>query len=443
MSALARWFLHSGKKVMGYDKTPSALTEKLEAEGIEVIFDEKEGALFSEIIDKKDAVLVVYTPAIPADHPQLAYFTAHKYALHKRSQVLGALTQHDFNISVAGTHGKTTISAMLTHIFYKAHHHVVGFVGGELSNYGRNIIINDQSTSDKVLITEADEFDRSFHSLHPNIAIVSSADPDHLDVYHSHTAMYQAFTDFIARLPDRGLLIIKDELQTKLLNDLEKDLVVISYGLANGIVQAQNITIEDGYFVFDYLGQDININQVRLQIAGFHNVENALAAITTSLHCDITPDEIKNALASFKGVKRRFEYIIKQEDLVFIDDYAHHPVEIRSLLQSVRQIYPNKKLTVVFQPHLFSRTQDFADGFAESLSLADELLLLEIYPAREQPIPGVDATLIFDKLQLANKWIVPRNELVKKLQSLGPEVLVTLGAGDIDRMVKPIKEALI
>lgn len=432
MSALARYFKSIGAQVSGYDKTPTALTDELKSEGIDVVFED-DLSLYPREVD-----MVVYTPAIPKDHKGLNFYRDNNYSLKKRSEVLGIISADKFTIAVAGSHGKTTVSSMIAHILTQSGFGCSAFLGGIAVNYNSNYI---QGKSDVVVI-EADEFDRSFHRLVPDMAVITAVDTDHLDIYGTKEAIDEAFIEFTNKISEEGFLVIKthqsinDSLPVLdkafyALNDTEADVYCSKYWIVDG-----------GYlFNVNYYGKEIK--GFRLNIGGYHNIENAIAAITVALELKITEENIKSALASFKGIKRRFEKVFENDKVTFIDDYAHHPEEIRVFLESVREIYPKRKITAVFQPHLFTRTRDLAEGFAAALSIADEVVLLDIYPAREQPIEGVTSQLIFDKLSCKNKISVAKSQLVSAIKELNTvDVLVTIGAGDIDKYLTGIKEVV-
>ncbi len=439
MSAIARWFVHEGFQVSGYDRTPSPLTEELIAEGMNVSFEDTVSSIPAEIKNSTSQNLIIWTPAIPKDSLQLAFFKENSYTLHKRSEILGMITRDFHTIAVAGTHGKTTTSSMIAHLLKSAGKPVTALLGGITQNYQSNLILSEKKSKETPLVVvEADEFDRSFLRLHPNEAVVTSTDPDHLDIYGDETTILEGFRQFIQLIDRKGKLFI----QSNALERLEiKTLPSIStkvYGLRSSGIAAANIQARTHSFTFDYQDGKTEIKGLELFIPGFHNVENALAAIAVVLGHQVSEDQIRKGLASFKGVKRRFEIHVNEVDRVFIDDYAHHPEEIKSCLSSVRSMFPGKKLTVIFQPHLFSRTQDFASGFSESLSLADEVLLLDIYPARELPIPGVNSEMLLDAIEARQKSVISKENLLEHLKNQTPEVLVTLGAGDIDRLVPVI-----
>lgn len=441
MSAIARWFVHEGFTVSGYDRTPSPLTAELIAEGMKISFEDTVSSIPAEIKNSTSENLIIWTPAIPKNSAQLAFFTENSYTLHKRSEILGMITRDFHTIAVAGTHGKTTTSSMIAHLLKSADKPVTAFLGGITQNYQSNLILSAKKSKETPLVVvEADEFDRSFLRLHPNEAVVTSTDPDHLDIYGDETTILEGFRQFIQLIDRKGKLFI----QSNALERLEiKTLPSIStkvYGLRSSGIAAANIQARTRSFTFDYQDGKTEIKGLEIFIPGFHNVENALAAIAVVLGHQVSEDQIRKGLASFKGVKRRFEIHVNEANHVFIDDYAHHPEEIKSCLSSVRSMFPGKKLTVIFQPHLFSRTQDFAGGFSESLSLADEVLLLDIYPARELPIPGVNSEMLLDAIEARQKSVINKENLLEYLKNQEPEVLVTLGAGDIDRLVPIISD---
>lgn len=434
MSALARYFHSKGVKVSGYDKTPSSLTKELEQEGMSIHYEERVDLI------PKDVELVVYTPAVPKDHKELVYYQQKGYKVVKRSDVLQIATESSFNICIAGTHGKTTITTMVAHLLRHTGYDCNAFLGGISVNYGTNFWSSERNVS----VVEADEYDRSFLKLSPDIAIITAMDPDHLDIYGTAEAMEQAFIDFSGKIKKGGLLISKFGLKR------EKELKGtrhLTYSVQNksADAHAENIKMMNGSYEFDVVIKDKKIEKVNLNIGGMHNVENAIAAITAVSSLNIDKEKIKAAVADFRGVKRRFEYIIKEKDLVFIDDYAHHPEELRALISSAKSLFNEKKCTVIFQPHLYTRTRDLADGFAEVLDMADEVILLPIYPARELPIAGVSSQMILDKMKNKNKKVLDKEELknwIRKDFNKKGKVLITAGAGDIDLLVEPIKELL-
>ena len=434
MSALARYFHSKGVSVGGYDKTPSSLTKELEQEGMKIHYEENVDLI------PKDAELVVYTPAVPKEHKELVYYQKNGFKVVKRSDVLQIATESSFNICIAGTHGKTTITTMVAHLLRHTGYGCNAFLGGISVNYGTNFWSSERNVS----VVEADEYDRSFLKLSPDVAVITAMDPDHLDIYGTAEAMEQAFIDFSDRIKEGGLLISKFGL--KRAKDL-KGTRHLTYSVQNhnADAHAENIKMMNGSYEFDTVIKEKRIENVRLNIGGMHNVENAIAAITVASSLNIDEKKIKAAVTDFKGVKRRFEYIIKTNDLVFIDDYAHHPEELRALISGAKSLFSDKKCTVIFQPHLYTRTRDLAGGFAEVLDMADEVILLPIYPARELPIEGVSSEMILSKMKNKNKKVLSKEELkewIKKDLKKQGRVLVTAGAGDIDLLVEPIKEIL-
>ncbi len=441
MSALARWFHREGKQVTGYDKTRTLLTDSLSAEGVEVHFEDDVQQIPSTIIEEKEHSLVIYTPAIPKEHKEFIYLREQGLTILKRSEVLGLITNDLFTVAVAGTHGKTTTSSMIAHILHHAGKDMVAFLGGVATNYATNLISNGLLGEGTIAIVEADEFDRSFLTLNPDVAVITSIDPDHMDIYGDESALKRAFTDFIEKIKNKGQLILHQKAAAQL-PELPTEIGTSEYSRTEGGISSADVTIEEGIFGFDYLENDKHIKGFQLGLPGFHNVENALAAIAVSLHIGIEEKVIREALRTYAGVKRRFEYILKNGNVIFIDDYAHHPVEIKAFLESVRSLYPEKKITAVFQPHLYTRTRDFAKGFAESLNLADEVFLMEIYPAREAPIKGVSAAMIYEHIEVAKQRITNKGQLFDKVKVSDTEVITTIGAGNIDRMVGPLKKLL-
>jgi UDP-N-acetylmuramate--alanine ligase len=448
MSAIARYFNHLGIKVMGYDKTPTKLTDELISEGIDIHFEDNIEIPINYQLST-DNCLVILTPAIPANHQEWAWFKSNGYNILKRSQVLGLISQNHTTIGVAGTHGKTTTSTLIAHILKQSTVDCSAFLGGISTNYNTNLLLANSDSSTNIqhptsniqnsfVVIEADEFDRSFLTLHPTIAIITSTDADHLDIYGEHNELKKSFLDYSNKLVKDGTLIIKKELD--LINDLSVNFITYSIQ-SEADVYAKNIEIIKGEYIFDLVFKGIEIKQLQLGIPGLHNVENAVAACAACLLSGVTQLELKNALLGFKGVKRRFEYVIKNANQIFIDDYAHHPEELRAIISSVKNMFPKNEIVVAFQPHLFSRTRDFVDGFAESLSLANEVYLLSIYPARELPIEGITSKIIFDKIT-CTKHLVSNEELLNSIKNNKPKVFLTLGAGDIDLLIKPIKEIL-
>jgi UDP-N-acetylmuramate--alanine ligase len=447
MSALARYFLSKNIVVSGYDKTSTSLTQQMEKEGINIHYEDNVGLL------DKNADLVVYTPAISKDQKEFNYYKDNDYDLAKRSDVLQEITQSSFNICIAGTHGKTTISTMVAHILRHTGYGCNAFLGGISVNYHTNF----WSSENKVNVVEADEYDRSFLKLSPDVAVISAMDADHLDIYGTKENMEDAFVEFAKKLKPGGILFTKYGLPDKVFSASNHDRYSLQNDMAD--VYAANITMRDGGYVFDVKSEKWELNDVKLNMGGMHNVENAVVATAIAAYLEINPLKIKNAIGTFKGVKRRFDYIISvneavklKNNVVYIDDYAHHPEELAALIKSAKSLFSFKKCTIIFQPHLFSRTKDLAKEFAESLDLADRILLLPVYPARELPMEGVSSELIVDKMENENVTVVSKEELLNFLegdylklvnQSSFGEVLITAGAGDIDKLVEPIKKILL
>ena len=438
MSALARWFQQEGYAVAGYDKTPSPLTDALVEEGMQVIFADEVAAVPAQFRSNPDEVLVVWTPAIPKDSVLLHFFQQ-GFLIKKRAEVLGMITKDQYTIAVAGTHGKTSTSSLVAHLLKSAGKPVTAFLGGITQNYNSNLILSGKS-KEAVVVVEADEFDRSFLHLHPNEAVLTSADPDHLDIYGDEQTILEGFRQFLALVDKKGKIYIQSHALYRLEEPTLAATDIREYGLRSDGIHAENIVAKPNSFVFDYIGSKNQIKGLELSIPGFHNVENALAAIAIALDHGVSELQVREGIKTFLGVKRRFEIHSSQAGKIFIDDYAHHPEEIKACLSSVRAMYPSQRLTVIFQPHLFTRTRDFAPGFSESLSLADEVVLLPIYPARELPIAGVESEMLLEGIQAAKKVCIPKSEVMDFLKASAPEVLVTLGAGDIDRLVPGIAE---
>ena len=435
MSAIARWFIANGYALAGYDKTATPLTNALQAEGIAVHFTDDVNEIPAEYLANPAETLVVYTPAIPKDHKEFNYLKDNGFTLMKRSQVLGLLTESFFTIAVSGTHGKTTTSSMVSHILKNAGKNVTAFLGGITQNYGTNFLINE-SPDNVICVVEADEFDRSFLTLFPDLTIVTSTDADHLDIYGDHSQLLESFQLFVSQLKDGGKLYQRKGLN---LQGFTKNQSA-EYSLNEGDFYAKNLRIENAEMVFDIIYPNGIIKDCTLLTPGFHNVENALAATAVALEVGLSPEQIKEGICTFGGVKRRFEYHVRSEKVVYIDDYAHHPTEIQAFLSSVKALYPTRKLTVIFQPHLFTRTRDFQEGFAESLSLADDLILLDIYPARELPIEGVTSDIIFEKVTSPTKVLCTKDDVMAIIEEKQPELIVSVGAGDIDTLIPKIRE---
>jgi UDP-N-acetylmuramate--alanine ligase len=431
MSALARYFKTQGKEVSGYDRTETSLTKQLAAEGIPVHYEaDMEQA-------PKDPGLVIYTPAVPADHAELVYYQQHGQPVLKRSDVLGLITRSAFNICVAGTHGKTTISAMTAHILRHSGYGCNAFLGGISVNYNTNF----WSDANNVCVVEADEYDRSFLKLNPDIAIITAMDADHLDIYGTEKEMENAFIEFSTKIKKDGLLLSKFGLKRG--SELKAD-KHLTYSVQNDSadIYGANIRLRNGSYEFDVMMTDFMLDNVNLNMGGMHNVENCIAAISVARQLGIAPDKIKAAVADFRGVKRRFEYIIKTEELVFVDDYAHHPEELRALITGAKALFSNKRCTVVFQPHLYSRTRDLAQDFAKVLDLADEVILLPIYPARELPMEGVSSNMILERMYNDNAHLMDKDELLGWMRTHEVELFITAGAGDIDTLLQPLKDIL-
>lgn len=439
MSALARYFNVKGINVSGYDKTETVLTKQLQTEGIGVHYDDN-----IDLADK-NASFIVYTPAVPKNHSQLNYFINNSYTVVKRSDVLGAITNSSFNICVAGTHGKTTTSSMVAHLLQHSGYGCNAFLGGIAVNYNSNF----WSSSNNVCVVEADEYDRSFLKLNPDVAIITAIDADHLDIYGTAENVENAFIEFSTKIKEGGCLLLKNGLKRS--NDFNvKDTCTYSATDTNANIHVQNLNMHNGSYTFDVVNKYWTLNDVTLNMGGLHNVENIIVAIGVAKYLKISDNKIKEAVSEYKGVKRRFEYIIKNDELVFIDDYAHHPDELNALLNGAKNLFPTKKCTIIFQPHLYSRTNDFADGFAAALDEADEIILLPIYPARELPMVGVSSDMIMQRMKNKNVKVIAKENIAHYLMSLKEintkenvdDVFITAGAGDIDTLVNPIKEIL-
>jgi UDP-N-acetylmuramate--alanine ligase len=435
MSALARYFISLGWEVAGYDKTPSALTSSLENEGISIHFEDL-GTAIPEQFKEKETTLIIYTPAIPKKHGELNYFQANNFKLFKRSQVLGLLTHNSKGLGVAGTHGKTTTSTLLAHILNESSIKCNAFLGGISSNFNSNLITSTESI---YTVIEADEFDRSFLQLSPFASIITSTDADHLDIYGDASILHEGFQEYADLTNTDGFIFLRKGL------NLKSSASIYTYGVneENADYKAYNLKFAEGLFTFDVKFPEGEWKDVEFGLPGIHNAENALACIGMSQKLGLTEKEIRFGLKTFKGVKRRFEYHIKTSNLIYIDDYAHHPTEISALISSVRMLYPSKKITAVFQPHLFSRTRDFLENFVNELSKIDDLILLDIYPAREEPIPGITSTLLLKEVTCKNKSLLSPLEAISQLSKIEEGVILTIGAGDIDRMIDPLKQTLL
>ena len=437
MSALVRYFLSKGKLVAGYDRTPSALTGQLIEEGAQIHYEENLD-LIPEACKEKETTLVVLTPAVPQAHAELTYFRDHGFEIQKRAQVLGTITHSSKALCVAGTHGKTTTSAITAHLIYQSHVGCTAFLGGILKNYDTNLLLS--STSPYTVI-EADEFDRSFHWLSPYMSVITSSDPDHLDIYGTEEAYLKSFEHYTTLFQPGGALIIRKDVSLQ--PQVQPGVKVYTYSRSEGDFHAENIRIGNGEIIIDFVAPDIRINDILLGVPVSINIENGVAAMALAHLNGVSAEEIKQGMASFRGVDRRFDFKIKNDRIVFLSDYAHHPSEIKQSVMSMRELYQDKKITAIFQPHLYSRTRDFYKEFAESLSLLDEVILTDIYPAREEPIEGVTSQLIYDNLRPDMvKSMCRKEELPELLRNKEIEVLMTLGAGDIDNYASDIYELL-
>lgn len=437
MSALVRYFLSKGKKVAGYDRTPSELTQKLNEEGAAIHYEENT-ALIPDDFKQPETTLIIYTPAIPANHQELTYFRENGFEIQKRAQVLGMLTRTERGMCVAGTHGKTTTSTMAAHLLHQSHVTCNAFLGGISKNYGTNLLLSDKSD---LVVIEADEFDRSFHWLTPYATVITATDSDHLDIYGTHEAYVESFRKYTSLIRPDGYLIIKKGIDLQ--PDVQPGITVYTYSNDEGDFHAENIRIANGEITFDFISPLGNIADIRLGVPVYVNIENGVAAMALAQIGGATAEEIRTAMATFQGVDRRFDFKIKNDRIVLLSDYAHHPAEIRQSVTSIRTLYPDKKITAIFQPHLYTRTRDFYKEFADSLSLLDEVILLDIYPAREQPIPGITSQLIYDNLRPGiEKCLCKKEDLLDLLKNKHLEVLITLGAGDIDNYIPQISELL-
>ena len=437
MSALARYFLNKGIVVAGYDKTPSDLTRKLEEEGMRIHYEENVAEIPIECKDA-NSCLVIYTPAIPANHQELVYFKENGFEIQKRAQVLGTLTRTHKGLCVAGTHGKTTTSTMCAHLMHQSHVDCNAFLGGISKNYGTNYILSD--ISDFVVI-EADEFDRSFHWLRPWMTVITSTDPDHLDIYGTKEAYLESFRHYTTLIQPQGTLIIHRDLEMK--QEVQEGVRVYDYSLHEGDFHAENIRIGNGEIVFDFISPIENVKDVELGHPIPINIENAVAAMAMAQLNGCTAEELRNGMKTYKGVDRRFDFKIKTDKLVFLSDYAHHPQEIFQSAKSIKELYNDRKITAIFQPHLYTRTRDFYKEFADALSQLDEVILCDIYPAREQPIPGVTSQLIYDNLKEGvQKSMIHKEDVLELAKNRQFDVLVVLGAGDLDNYVPEITKIL-
>ena len=436
MSNLARYFLAHGKIVGGYDRVQTPLTEDLTKEGASIHYEDNIEAIPQQFLDKGQT-LIVYTPAVPSTHSELNFFSSEGFRVMKRAQVLGEITKMSDAICIAGTHGKTTVSSMVAHLLRSSHVDCNAFLGGISKNYNSNLILSDKS---RITVVEADEYDRSFHWLRPWIAIITSADPDHLDIYGTAEAYREGFEKFTSLIRPNGYLILKKDIAVT--PHCEPTVRVFTYSENDGDFHAENIRIGNGEIVFDFVSPFGVITDIQLGVPMKINIENSVASIAAAMLAGVTPGEVREAMLTFSGTKRRFDIRLKTDDVVLIDDYAHHPKELAESIDSIKALYPTKEITGVFQPHLYTRTRDFADEFAQSLSKLDEVILLDIYPAREEPIEGVTSEIIFNKITTKNKVLCNKSDLLEVLKSRNIEVLVTLGAGDIDRLLPEIEKFL-
>jgi len=438
MSALARFFRHRGNTVYGYDKTPSPLTADLENEGIVVHYNSDLQKV--PTLAEKNTSLVIYTPAIPTDFPELVYFRENGFQLYKRSQILGLLTSGKRCIAIAGTHGKTSVTTMTAHLLRQSHVDCTAFMGGISKNYGSNLLLPENNT--EFIVAEADEFDRSFLQLHPELAVITWMDADHLDIYGDLASVIKAFSEFVSQIQDGGALLYKKDLDIDF--QWNKNIRYFSYSVTKEAdFQAVQIRIIDGVYHFDLKTPFGEIKNLSLTYPGLMNVENAVAACGMALLSGVTSDEIRVALPEYSGVVRRFDVQFRGKKTIYIDDYAHHPRELEATIQSVRDLYPGKRVTGIFQPHLFTRTRDFAADFAAALDLLDDALVMEIYPARELPVGGVESDIILNKMKLTSRVRCQKSDFPEILEKFHPEILLTLGAGDIDRLVAPLVSYLI
>lgn len=432
MSALARYFKAKGVEVSGYDKTSTPLTRELEATGMVIHYEERIDLI------PKDADAIVYTPAIPVQHSELVYYRENEYLVVKRSDVLQWITEGSFNICVGGTHGKTTVTSMIAHLLRHSGYGCNAFLGGIATNYNTNFWSSERN----VVVVEADEYDRSFLKLVPDVAVITAMDPDHLDIYGTPEEVVNAFIQFSQKVKPGGCLVTKQGMTRS--NELNAaHHYTYSYENTEAGVYAADSKVINGSYLFDVLSKDWTISNVLLNMGGLHNIENCIAAITVAKYLNIDDDKIKAAVADFKGVRRRFEYVLKNEQHILIDDYAHHPEELRALLSGVRSIFEKEKIVLVFQPHLFSRTKDLADEFAQSLDMADEVILLPIYPARELPMVGITSELLLNKMTIAKRQVLGKDQMREWINENQPRLIVMAGAGDIDALVQPVKELLL
>ena len=437
MSALARYFKAKGFDVAGYDRTSTSLTKELETEGISIHYQD-DVALIPELYKDPQNTMVVYTPAVPADMSELVWFREHKFNVCKRSQALGEVTRMQQAICVSGTHGKTTTSTMIAHLLHNSSVKCNAFLGGISKNFDRNLLLSNESD---LVVIEADEYDRSFFTLTPYMAVVTAVDADHLDVYGTEKEYRAGFEEFVSLIRPDGVLLMKENLPIS--PRLQKGVKIYTYSIEKGDFHAENIRIGGGEIIFDFVGPDVRIADVQLGVPVYVNLENGIAAMAMAWMNGVSEKELKTAMATFAGVKRRFDFHIKRDDIVFLDDYAHHPEELKSSIESVRKLYSDKKLSVVFQPHLYTRTRDLADEFSEALSLADEVYLLDIYPAREEPIEGVTSQMLLNKVQVGEKRVFSKEEFLAFTDQHPFEVLLMAGAGDLDLLIPTVTDKLL
>lgn len=433
MSALARYYKAKGFPVAGYDRTKTALTRKMEQEGIEIHYTEDISLIASSFQDP-ETTLVVFTPAIPAEHKEWLYFQQKGFTIMKRAQVLGQITQSERGLCIAGTHGKTTTSNMTAHLLHNSHIGCNAFLGGISKNFDTNLVLSDKTN---LVVIEADEFDRSFHQLSPYMAVITAADADHLDIYGDKKAISESFEHFTSLIREGGCLIMKKGID--IAPRLREAVKLFTYSATEGgDFHAENIRVQNGEILFDFVAPSAVIYNLQLGVPVMINVENAVAALALAWLNDATDDELRAGIASFKGTVRRFDFHVKNDRVVYLDDYAHHPAELKASINSIKNLYPGKKVCGIFQPHLYSRTRDFASEFSSSLSLLDDLILLDIYPARELPIPGVTSEIIFNNVTIKNKTLCTKEQLMNELPKHQFDVLVTIGAGDIDKLIPEI-----
>lgn len=434
MSALARYFKAKGFCVAGYDRVSSVLTRELEQEGISIHYVD-EVAMIPEAYRKPDDTVVVYTPAVPSDMSEMTWFREHNFVIQKRSQILGEITRMQKGLCVSGTHGKTTTSTMLSHLLHNSSIQCNAFLGGISKNFSKNLLLSDESD---LVVIEADEYDHSFLTLSPYMAVVTAVDADHLDIYGTVEAYRAGFEEFTSLIRPDGVLLMKEGLPIH--PRLQKGVTCYTYSVDKGDFHADNIRIGNGDILFDFVTPKEVIKDIQLGVPVYVNIENGVAAMSIAWLNGVRPDELREGMKSFRGVKRRFDFHIKSDKIVFLDDYAHHPNELKSSIESIRRLYADRQLTVVFQPHLYTRTRDLADDFAKVLSTADELMLLDIYPAREQPISGVDSQMLLDKVELKNKRLISKQDLVKSVDERAYDVLLMVGAGDLDLLIPEMEQ---